>query len=140
MPAASWRCLRDGLRVLAFGSTLGRGVYWGRSRQGRSIVKRKTSRKRLQRTLKQYWQWCRAHRHLRLTEQHRKLSRKLWGYYQYYGIRGTYKMLEVLYEGVARAWRYWLSRRGGKRGMNWERYERLRALFPLLVPRIVHQV
>ena len=119
---------------------LGFTHYWGRSRQGRWIVKRKTSRKRLQRTLKQYWQWCRDHRHLRFKEQHRKLSRKLRGYYQYYGIRGNYKMLEVLYEGVERAWRYWLSRRGGKRGMSWERYERLRDLFPLPVPRIVHQV
>ncbi len=138
-------------RLLQFGKPRGgerRGTfdflgfthYWGRSRGGHWIVKRKTSRTRLGGTLKQYWQWCRDHRHLRLSEQHRQLSRKLRGYYQYYGIRGNYKMLEVLYEGVEEAWRYWLSRRGGKRGMNGERYERLRDLFPLPVPRIVHQV
>lgn len=119
---------------------LGFTHYWGRSRGGHWIVKRKTSRKRLRRTLKQYWQWCREHRHLRFKEQHRKLSMKLRGYYQYYGIRGNYKMLEVLYEEVERAWRYWLSRRGGKHGMSWERYEQLRRLFPLPRPRIVHRV
>lgn len=119
---------------------LGFTHYWGRSRQGHWIVKRKTSGKRLGRTLRQYWQWCRDHRHLPFKEQHRKLSRKLRGYYQYYGIRGNYKMLEVLYEAVERAWRYWLSRRGDKRGMNWERYERHRDLFPLPLPRIVQQV
>jgi RNA-directed DNA polymerase len=67
------------------------------------------------------------------------LCSKLRGHYQYYGIRGHYKMLEVVMEHVDRAWQHWLSRRGS-RHIPWDRFERLRKLFPLPTPRILHPV
>jgi group II intron reverse transcriptase/maturase len=118
---------------------LGFTHYWDKTRQGYWVIKRKTAKKRLRRAMKSLWQWCKEHRHWKLPEQHAILCSKLRGHYQYYGIRGNYKMLEVVKEHVDRAWRRWLSRRSAK-PLTWDRYERLRKLFPLPKPRILHAV
>ena len=118
---------------------LGFTHFWDKSRQGYWVIKRKTAKKRLRRAMKSLWQWCRQHRHWKLPEQHEMLSSKLRGHYQYYGIRGNYKMLEVVMEHVDRAWRHWLGRRSARR-ISWERFEKIRKLFPLPTPRIVHAI
>ena len=69
---------------------LGFTHYWAKTRRGYWVIKRKTVGKRLRRFMKGIWTWCRDHRHAPLTEQHRTLSAKLRGYYQYHGIRGNY--------------------------------------------------
>ena len=89
--------------------------------------------------MKAYWQWCRHNRHEPVPEQYGMLCRKLRGYYQYYGIRGNYKAMEVVYEHVEKAWRYWLSRRDRQGTVDWETFEATyRVLFPLPKPRIIH--
>ena len=50
------------------------------------------------------------------------LSAKLRGHYQYYGVRGNFKMLEVAYEGTRAKWKKWLSRRNSKDRMGWEKF------------------
>ena len=117
---------------------LGFTHYWGETRRGYWVIKRKTARKRLRRTMTRLWQWCHWNRHEKLTDQYRNLCRKLRGHYQYYGVRSNYKMLEVVYEYAEKAWRYWLSRCSRTSQINWEKFEKLRRLFPLPKPRIVH--
>ena len=68
---------------------LGFTHYWARSRQGYWVIKRRTAKKRLRRTLTALWQWCRSHRHRKVEEQHQELCQKLRGHYQYSGIRGN---------------------------------------------------
>ena len=112
--------------------------YWGKSRRGYWVIKRKTARKRLKRTISRIWQWCRNNRHEPLKEQYRMLCLKLRGHYQYYGIRGNYRCLELLLWKAIRAWRYWLSRRSSKSYIQWEKFLRILARYPLPAPRIVH--
>ena len=50
------------------------------------------------------------------------LSAKLRGHYQYYGVRGNFKMLEVAYEHTRRMWKKWLRRRNTMNRMSWERF------------------
>jgi RNA-directed DNA polymerase len=119
---------------------LGFTHFWAKSRRGYWVIKRKTARKRLRRAMKSLWQWCREHRHWKLTEQYGMLCQKLRGHYHYYGIRSNYKMLEVLMEHVEKAWRYWLSRRSNESSIPWDDFERLRRLFPLPKPRIYHAI
>ena len=119
---------------------LGFTHYWARSRRGYWVIKRKTARKRLDRFLKSLWKWCRKNRHMPLKEQYRVLCLKLRGYYQYFGIRGNYKVLETVLKHAERAWRYWLSRRCHKGGINWEKFQILRKSFPLPKPGIVHNI
>ena len=119
---------------------LGFTHYWARSRRGSWVIKRHTSRKRVKRTIKSYWQWCRDHRHRPITEQHQKLSQKLRGFYQYAGVRCNYRAMASVRENVKRAWRYWLSRRSHKSDICWENYAKLLECFPLPQPKIIHNI
>jgi hypothetical protein len=74
---------------------LGFTFFWSKVRKGYWVVKKKTIGKRLNRFMKTIWEWCRDNRHEPLSEQHGDLSLKLHGYYQYYGVRGNFKALEV---------------------------------------------
>ena len=120
---------------------LGFTHYWGKSRNGNWVIKRKTAAKRVRRAIKSIWKWCREHRHYYVPEQYRILSSKLRGHYQYYGIRGNYKMLEVVYEYTEKSWRRWLGRRTRDGYITGEEFDKkYRANFPLPLPRIVHSI
>jgi group II intron reverse transcriptase/maturase len=119
---------------------LGFTHYWTKSRRGYWVIKRTTAKKRLRRAMKAVWQWCRNHRHEPLREQYRRLSQKLQGHYQYYGIRGNYRKLAVLYQMAETAWRYWLSRRSRQSAIRWEKFCKLQEAYPLPNPRIVHGI
>ena len=58
---------------------LGFTHYWGRSRRGNWIVKRKTAADRLTRALRAVSVWGKRHRHAPLREQRAALRRKLLG-------------------------------------------------------------
>jgi RNA-directed DNA polymerase len=120
---------------------LGFTHYWAKTRRGYWVIKRKTVGKRLRRVMKGIWTWCRENRHAPLNEQYRALCAKLRGHYQYYGIRGNFKMLEAVFEYTERAWQYWLSRRSHKGHLNWQKFEgavRQKLLLPQ--PRIIHNI
>lgn len=133
----SQRCTGTGKSTFDF---LGFPHYWGTSRRGYWVIKRKTAAKRLRRAMKRLGRWCCYNRHLPLSEQHRILSSKLRGHYQYYGIRGNYKMMEVLMEHVERAWCRWLGRRPRNGAIPSEKFAEIRKTFPLPRPRIVHSL
>ncbi|WP_317705651.1 group II intron reverse transcriptase/maturase [Methylomarinovum caldicuralii] len=118
---------------------LGFTHYWGRSRKGRWVVKRKTAQARLSRSLQAINHWCRMHRHWPVADQQAALSRKLKGHYAYYGIVGNSQSLaRFLYE-VRRRWYKWLSRRNRER-MNRDHFGRLYKRYPLPPPRVVHGI
>ena len=119
---------------------LGFTHYWGKSRKDKPIIKRKTASKRLRRSLTRISQWCRLHRHDRLTTQHQMLARKLRGHYGYYGITGNIRMLTKYCHAVERLWQRWLSRRSQRAKIKWERFKQLLRVFPLPPPRIVHSI
>ena len=109
--------------------------YWAKSRNGKWVIKRKTARKRLKRAMKAVWHWCRDSRHHKVFEQHRTLRSKLLGHYQYYGIRGNYKTMEVYYRYTINAWRRWLGRRTRNGYITWEEFfRRYLKAFPLPPP------
>jgi len=118
---------------------LGFTHYWGKTRKGGWTIKRKTRRARIQRAHKAIWAWCRDHRHWSVPEQHRCLGAKLQGHYAFYGIRGNYKALQVVYKYVEKAWKHWLGRRTRSGYLTWEVFDtKYRQVFPLPKPRIVH--
>ncbi len=119
---------------------LGFTHYWARSRQGYWVIKRKTAAKRMRRAMKRQWQWCRDNRHLPLEEQYKALCQKPGGYYQYFGVRCNMPQLRAVYKHLEEAWRYWLSRRSRKGTVSYEKLEKLRIIFPLPKPRIVHDI
>jgi len=121
---------------------LGFTHYWGRSRKGYWVVKKKTAKDRQARGLKVINQWCRENRHEPLADQHRTLNLKLAGHYAYYGLTGNGDSLKRFKTGVRRRWHTWLHRRHrGSDGKSWEQFAaRIEANYPLLEPKIVHSV
>lgn len=119
---------------------LGFTWYWGTSRKGTSVIKRKTSSSRLRRALGRIADWCRQHRHDPVATQHIALSRKLRGHYAYFGITGNARSLGCFLHEVERVWRYWLNRRSARAKMVWERFLRLLQRYPLPPIRIVHSI
>lgn len=117
---------------------LGFTHYWGRSRRGRAVVKRKTMSARLTRTLRNIRQVCRKNRCAPLREQQQQLSRMMRGHYAYYGLTGNRRQLVNYARQVERAWRFWLNRRSRSPDMPWRRFKRVLERYPLPVPRIVH--
>jgi RNA-directed DNA polymerase len=117
---------------------LGFTHYWGKTRKGGWVIRRRTSRKRLTRSLKAISQWCRKNLHQPLRVQVEALGRKLKGHFGYYGITGNYEALDRYREAVIGVWRKWLARRGGPQGMSWERMSRLLRFYYLPKARVVH--
>jgi RNA-directed DNA polymerase len=119
---------------------LGFTHFWGRSRNGIWVVKRRTACRRLRRAIQTIAQWCRSHRHRPIAEQHRTLSQKLHGHFAYYGITGNGEVLRRFRDAVTRTWRIWLSRRTRGRPMSWESFTRLLGHYPLPPARAIHSV
>ena len=118
---------------------LGFTHHWGKSRKGNWVVRRKTAGKKLVASIRRVYQWCKVNRHMPVSEQRDKLSRKLKGHYGYYGITGNSRSLYGFYEQVRKSWQKWLNRRSRKHDMPWERFKRLLKRYPLPPPRIVHR-
>ncbi len=119
---------------------LGFTHYWGRSRQGAWVVKRKTARSRFQRALLALSDWCRKHLHRPVSEQYQKLKQKLEGHYGYYGIIGNYSSLYRFREGVRQIWRRRLSRRRRGKRMSWLEFLRLEKHYRLPRAHVVHSL
>jgi RNA-directed DNA polymerase len=116
---------------------LGFTHYWGLSRKGSWVVKRKTAASRFSRTLKRLSQWCQIHRHWPVQWQHEKLTLKLRGHDAYFGISGNMVALRRLRRELERIWRKWLDRRGRKSRMDWVRFKLLLKRYPLPSPVVV---
>lgn len=119
---------------------LGFTLYWGKSRQGRSIIKWKTSNSRLSRASKRIYDWCKKVRHWKLKDQHRILCQKIKGHYAYYGMTFNSRSLNVFLYWCERHWHKWLSRRSDKSYINWNRFSNLLKHYPLPSPRIIHSL
>ncbi len=119
---------------------LGFNFHWGKSLKGNWVIKKQTARKRRKRFMRMLWSWCKENRHDPLRIQHEIICSKLRGYYQYFGVRGNYKVLEVVYEFAEKAWRHWLGRRHRDGYISCEKFNRILKTFPLPLPRIVHNI
>lgn len=109
-----------------------------RSRRGKFMVKVKTMKKRLKRSLKAAEQWCKEHRHDPVKDQQATLNAKLRGHYQYYGRASNNRALRQYFNGVRGMWKKWLNRRTRGTTLHWDKYLQLLRRHPLLLPRITH--
>ncbi len=119
---------------------LGFTLHWGKSRRGNWVIKRKTSKKSLKKCLDKIGEWCRKNRHIKIKAQHEKLSQKLEGHYQYYGVTSNMKALHSFYWGVKRIWKNWLNRRSQRRHLFWKKFYTKLDNNPLPAPHIPKSV
>lgn len=119
---------------------LGFTLHWQRTRSGAWRVAFRTRGARLRRAINAATEWCRGHRHDPVKEQHKTLSRKLIGHYNYFGVNGNGRALQNLRYAVTRAWRKWLNRRSQRARMTWKRFNELLRALPLPAATIKVQI
>src|SRR5271165_242360 len=117
---------------------LGLTHVWGRSRNGKEMVRQVTAKGRFARAVAAVNDWCRQHRHWSIRDQHRHLSSMMRGHFAYYGVGGNSRRLRWFANQVVRVWRKWLSRRDRQGVVRWTRFNELLARHPLPSVKIVH--
>jgi RNA-directed DNA polymerase len=118
---------------------LGLTHSWGKSRNGKNVVRQTTAKSRFARALIAVKDWCRTNRHRPSLDQHARLSAKLAGHFAYYGITGNSRRLTQYRNEVIKTWRKWLARRTRSKRLPWDRFNVLLARHPLPPARIVHR-
>ena len=118
---------------------LGFTHYLGKSRKGFKVLKRKTSSKRLTRSVVNISNFIKSNRHMKLRDLIAAINVKLRGHYSYYGITFNSRGISCYFLQVKRLLLKWLNRRGGKRKWNWETFSLLVENWnPLVKPLIYH--
>lgn len=117
---------------------LGFTHYWAKSFKGYKVIKRHTSKNKMQKAIRNLVDTCKDNRHEKLKDQYKLLSSKLRGLYQYYGIRGNFLALQRFYYIGKHSWFKWLNRRSQQNSYTWNGYSDLLKIFPLPKPKIVH--
>jgi len=118
---------------------LGFEFRWGTDRKRKPNLKRRTSRKKLRNSRKNFMQWCRENRHQRLQELFTMLNAKLRGYYNYYGVIGNCRSLNEFYSQVRLTLFSWLNRRSQRRSYRWETFEQLLKRYRVPTPHITQK-
>ncbi len=119
---------------------LGFTWYWRRTRRGGWYAALKTRNGRLRRAIRSVQDYCRRHRHAPVAVQHRALMVRLRGHYNYFGVHGNGRSLEVLAFHTRRAWHKWLCRRSQQAYIPWERFNDLLRDFPLPKAQVYVQI
>jgi group II intron reverse transcriptase/maturase len=135
-PDLSRRDDPSGARAVRSFDFLGFTIHWGKSLQGKWVVRTRTAKDRFRRTLVNIEQWCKLHRHAPLVEQQQMLNAKLRGHYGYYRRIGNVGRLWDLRHWVRHIWRRWLSRRSQRAHLNWPTMDRLLQHYPLARPAL----
>jgi len=115
---------------------LGFTHFCTRNRNGNFMVGRKTEKTRLRRSIAKLQEEMRRIRHWPIKEQAERINQILRGHYNYYGLGGNLKSLHKVYEKTKQYWRRMLSSRSTKSYISWSKFKEIRALFPLLHPKL----
>jgi RNA-directed DNA polymerase len=119
---------------------LGFTFYYGIDRKGKVRVKRKTSQKKLKKSLKTFKDWCKEHRNCRLRKIFDLLNSKLMGYYNYYGLIGNYEAIRRFYLLAMKILFKWLNRRSQRRSFNWYEFNQKLKYYKVEMPRTTEKV
>jgi RNA-directed DNA polymerase len=114
---------------------LGFSHIWGKSQNGKDVVRQVTAKSRYARALARVSEWCRENRHKPIPKQHAHLVAMMRGHYAYYGISGNSRRLSWYADTVPRIWQKWLSRRGSR--FPWDCFNALLKRHPLPAARII---
>lgn len=112
---------------------LGFTHYWGRSRNGRNIVKQRTAKDRFTRSIQRVKEKCRRIMHDPIAKQYKELSAVLRGHNNYFGVTGNTDAISRFRNVVLRLWGRSLARRSGRR-FAWQWFQPLLERFVLPLP------
>jgi len=137
----------DKTQTLRFGSNggphngrfdfLGFEFYWEADRQGKPRVKRRTATKKWRAGVQRMTDWIKTHRHQPLSRTMTTLRAKLQGTWNYYGLIGNGRRMQLFHAATCRTVHKWLNRRSQRRSITWPAFNRMLARFQVPRPRIV---
>lgn len=116
---------------------LGFRHYWGKGKNGRYRLKRKTSPKKFHMRIKEFTAWIQQNRHMPEQELVEAIRRKLRGHYQYYGVSDNFDGIKAYFREVLFLTRKWRNRRSQKRSFTIEKFNMFLARNPLPEPKIM---
>jgi group II intron reverse transcriptase/maturase len=118
---------------------LGFEFYWQPDRKGKPRVKRRTATKKYLAGGQRIRDWIRENRDRPLRQSMKTLRAKLLGTWNYYGLIGNYRRMQLLYEETNRTLHKWLNRRSQRRSLSRQAVDRLFERFQIPPPRIVEK-
>lgn len=120
---------------------LGFTHYCTQTRDGRFMVRVKTSRKRANGAMVAMNAWLKTVRSKEAIRTIWKtLSSKLTGHYNYYGVSGNFESINRYYRKTLRLIFKWLNRRSRKKSWNWEGFYRYLSVYPLPRPKLTYAI
>ena len=115
---------------------LGFTYYVGKSRKGFYIPMLKTSNKKYKAKIKEYKEWIKQNRTLKVAEIINKTNEKLRGHYHYFGVSFNMKMLKRYLHEIENLLVKWLNRRSQKKSYTYEQFKEMLKIYPLEKPKI----
>lgn len=115
---------------------LGFTHYNGKTRKGYYKTIHKTSKKKLKAKKQSAKKWIKENIQLKPTEIIKKINIKLIGHYRYYGITDNYNKLMEFRTYIVRTLFKELRRRGQKRRISWEKFNKILKYNPIAEPKI----
>jgi group II intron reverse transcriptase/maturase len=116
---------------------LGFTHIFGRTREGRRLIRRHTVRERLNAKLRQVKATLRGMMHMPIPEQGRYLRLVLNGFYNYYAVPTNFRALNSFYWHIMRYWQHCLRRRSQRHRLTCQRMMRIAARW-LPSPKLRH--
>lgn len=116
---------------------LGFEFRWGVSHRGKNIIKLRTARGKLRKSLAGFKDWCKKMKHQRIRKLFPKLIAKLNGYYNYYGLIGNYRSLYTFYGQAKKILYKALNRRSQRRSFTQDEFDACWERHGVPKPRIV---
>ena len=138
-PKAEKHAKQNGNRGPETFDFLGFTHYCGKSCKGKGFrMKRVTSGKQFRAKLRSFKEWLKRNRcRMRTNELWRIVSSKLKGHFLYYGISDNFSGITRFAYEFRKLLMKWLNKRGGRRELNWEKFNLMEKRFPLPKPRIM---
>jgi group II intron reverse transcriptase/maturase len=118
---------------------LGFEFYWEPDRKGKPRVKRRTATKKHLAAMQRIREWIKEHRADKQSQMLKSLKAKLQGTWNYYGLIGNFRRMQLLYEETCRSLYKWLNRRSQRKSLTWPAMDRLLLRFKIPKPRIVEK-
>lgn len=130
------RCDLKGSGMFTF---IGFEFYWAGTRKWVPTVKRRTGKKKYRAALAGMTEWLRINRCQPLSWLRQKLSRKLAGYWNHYGVIGNWQALERYWGAVKKLCWNWLNRRSQRRSYRTQGFEAMWEAWDLPKPRVTEK-
>lgn len=120
---------------------LGFTYYCSRTRDGRFMLKMKTSKKKMHKAVTAMDRWLKDKR----RQSHPKdiwplLKVKLQGHYNYYGVSGNIEGLKQYYHVTRKRIFYWFNRKSQNNRWSWREFDNYLERYPLPLPKLTYAI